>query len=200
MLFSKKFLSILIIIMAINIVNMSSAVANRSNIAPNMFHVFTQAGSQITASDIKHAQDQWAAGIIAIGKAYSKKGHYKQLATRMVNQLYAYNYGSGIVLFKPTKAEQRPFRNTAQGALSYFIGGNSSFKEDKGFALEPWVNIQFNNNAMYFYKQMAIAMGEYTFTSINGDKVKVLYTFGYIKTTSGQLKIILHHSSLNGSH
>ena len=43
---------------------------------------------------------------------------------------------------------------------------------------------------------MALAMGNYFFTDLNGNKTKVEYTFAYIKHDIGDLKIILHHSSL----
>mgnify|MGYP003323348530 FL=1 len=43
---------------------------------------------------------------------------------------------------------------------------------------------------------MALAMGNYFFTDLNGNKTKVEYTFAYIKNDAGELKIILHHSSL----
>jgi len=43
---------------------------------------------------------------------------------------------------------------------------------------------------------MALAMGNYFFTDLEGNKTKVEYTFAYIKGDTGELKIILHHSSL----
>jgi hypothetical protein len=43
---------------------------------------------------------------------------------------------------------------------------------------------------------VALVMGNYLFTDLNGDKTKVEYTFAYIKDDSEELKIILHHSSL----
>ena len=47
-----------------------------------------------------------------------------------------------MVLFKPTKAKEVPFRYTLEDALSYFIGGK--YPEDSGFALEPWKEINFD--------------------------------------------------------
>ena len=41
-----------------------------------------------------------------------------------------------------------------------------------------------------------MAMGNYFFTTTEGDEVKVEYSFGYAPDENGDLKIVLHHSSL----
>ncbi|MDA0912069.1 MAG: hypothetical protein O2809_11050 [Proteobacteria bacterium] len=69
------------------------------------------------------------------------------------------------------------------------------FKEDKGFALQPWTKVVFHNDEMYFHGDMAIAMGTYDFTDTKGKVTTVEYTFAYVKMPNGQLKIVLHHSS-----
>ena len=46
------------------------------------------------------------------------------------------------------------------------------------------------------YDNIAIAMGNYYFTDLEGVKTKVEYTFVYKQNNEGDLKIILHHSSL----
>ena len=97
---------------------------------------------------------------------------------------------------QPTKAADIKFRTTKEGAISYFIGHNKNFPEDKGFALKPWTNVQFKNAATYINGNVAMAMGKYFFTPQKGDVVKVEYTFGYVKNDDGKLKIVLHHSSL----
>jgi hypothetical protein len=152
--------------------------------------------SSITINEIKSAQKEWAEGLIHIGSVYKKNGDYKAAASNLINQLYAYNYGKGIVLFKPTKATEHPFRRTKEGALSYFVGGNDLYAEDKGFALAPWINISFKNNEFFMYQGIALVMGEYTFTDSQYNQATVEYTFGYIKAKNGKLKIILQHSSL----
>ncbi|WP_291328028.1 hypothetical protein [Desulfovibrio sp. UCD-KL4C] len=150
----------------------------------------------ISVSEVEDAQKMWGDMLIEVGKAYSENGNYTKVTQNLIDQLYAYNYDKGIVLFKPTKAKIEPFRNTREGAISYFIGDSSTFQEDKGFALAPWVDVKFKNDEMYMHGNLAIAMGEYFFTDPKGNTVKVEYTFGYIKDVSGALKIVLHHSSL----
>ena len=106
-------------------------------------------GSGITGEDVLDAQANWGNGIVAIGKAYVDDGDYRQVAESLVHTLYAY---PGMVLFKPTKAADIESRITKEGAISYFIGGNSEFPEDKGFALKPWVEVRFENKeGIYLY-------------------------------------------------
>ena len=107
-----------------------------------------------------------------------------------------YNFEIGSVQFKPTKAADKQFRNDIQGALSYFIGADPDYNEDGGFAINPWTQVVFQNDSINIYESVALAMGNYFFTDLNGNKTKVEYTFAYIKDDTGELKIILHHSSL----
>ena len=37
-------------------------------------------------------------------------------------------------------------RGDIKAALSYFIGSDSDFSEDNGFALNPWLKVEFENN------------------------------------------------------
>ena len=151
---------------------------------------------EITHNDIDQAQKKWANGLIAIGKAHVDGGDAKAIAEQMIRDLYGFQTGDGVVLFKPTKASHVPFRSTFESALSYFVGGEGIITEDQGFALQPWVKIEFQNNNILYHGSLALAMGHYIFHSLQGDEVKVEYTFGYIKDHDDHLKIILQHSSL----
>ena len=149
---------------------------------------------EIADEEVLTAQKAWSAAVVNLGKTFKEGGDYQQAAAELVDSLYAYQ--TGQVLFKPTKAAHIQFRMTREGAISYFIGHNSNFPEDKGFALQPWTNVQFKNAGIYINGDVALAMGNYFFTPLKGDVVKVEYTFGYVKDHDGKLKIILHHSSL----
>jgi len=156
---------------------------------------FAYAGQgAITEEEVIDAQKAWSDALVNLGKTYTNGEDYKQAAKNLVNDLYAYK--TGQVLFKPTKASDIKFRTTKEGALSYFIGHNQNFPEDKGFALTPWTNVKFQNAGIYINGDVAMAMGKYFFTPLKGDVVKVEYTFGYVKDDDGKLKIVLHHSSL----
>jgi len=148
----------------------------------------------ITREEVLSAQKAWGDALVDLGKTYTDGKNYKQAAEDLVDDLYAYQ--TGQVLFKPTKAADIKFRMTKAGALSYFIGDNKDFPEDKGFALEPWTNVRFENAGIYINGDVAVAMGKYFFTPLKGDIVKVEYTFGYVEDDGGNPKIFLHHSSL----
>ena len=151
---------------------------------------------KITEQEILLAQKTWGEGVVLIGKTYTDKGDYRKTTEDFVDTMY--DYAAGPVLFKPTKAYKQPFRLTKQGAISYFIGGDTNFPEDKGFALQPWTKVRFENAQMFISrkKDYAVAMGNYYFTPAKGDEVKVEYSIGYVKGKDGTLKINLQHSSL----
>ena len=148
----------------------------------------------ITKDEVIAAQQEWAKGIVNIGKAFVDKKDYEAAAREHISNLYAYEQGS--VLFKPTKVSQKQFRGTFDEALSYFVATNGVCPEDKGFALTPWTAVRFENADFVLDGSIALAMGNYYFTDSNGNETKVEYTFGYIKDSSGKLRINLHHSSL----
>jgi hypothetical protein len=150
--------------------------------------------SMITADEVKKAQKTWGEGIVKIGNTFTDGGDYVKAAEEHINTLYA--YGMTDVLFKPTKAAEKQFRMNYDGALSYFVGKNKKYKEDGGFAINPWTNVRFENKETFIYGNTAMAMGNYYFTTTAGDEVKVEYSFGYIKDSKGDLRIVLHHSSL----
>ena len=146
----------------------------------------------ITEAEVHKAQKVWGDGIVAIGKAYTKKGDYKELAAAHVDKLYAYDEGS--VLFKPTKAAAQQFRLTETDAVSYFVTG--VVPEDHGFALQPWSAVRFENAGIIINDDSAVAMGNYFFTDAKtGKEAKVEFTFGYIRDQSGKLLINVHHSA-----
>ena len=82
-------------------------------------------------------------------------------------------------------------------ALSYFVGGNDAYEEDKGFAIKPYTNVKFDNVGIINNScRMAVAMGNYFFTDTKGGETKVEYTFAYVKDSDGDLRIVAHQSSL----
>lgn len=149
----------------------------------------------ITEQEVVEAQKAWGNGIVEIGKTYSDGGDYVKAAGDHINQYYAYDHS--LVLFKPTLASVDQFRASFDGALSYFVGGNPSYDEDKGFALKPWTHVRWENAGITNNScTMAVAMGNYYFTPTKGDEVKVEYTIGYVKDKEDNLRIAVHQSSL----
>lgn len=133
----------------------------------------------ITKEDVLKAQEKWGAGIVNISKVYDDGGNYVEVAKDFI--LRSYDYNQGQVLFKPTLASVNPFRPTIEGALSYFVAGNSRFPEDTGFAIKGWQNVRFDNHQIIVYGIKGIAMGHYYFMDKTGAETKVEYTLGFIK-------------------
>lgn len=148
----------------------------------------------ITEDQVTDAQSQWGSGVVKIGSLKEERMECESFTSRFLNERYAFD--SGSVLFKPTKCAEDQFRNTKLQALSYFISGQDrACEEDQGFALQPWTKVRFENSDFILEEKRAIAMGNYFFTDLKGNEIKVEYTFGY-RLIDGVLKIDLHHSSL----
>ena len=63
--------------------------------------------------------------------------------------------------------------------------------------VSPCSDVVFDNHQIDLNGNVAIAMGNYYFTSAaDGSKTKVEYTFGYKKNQDGKVRIFLHHSSV----
>ena len=147
----------------------------------------------ISKKEIYLYQEKWANGIVSIGKLQDDYDQCKKKTLKFISNLYGFE--NGTVQFKPTKASDNQFRNNIESALSYFIGGNDSFIEDTGFATNPWSRVEFKNESINIIGNIATAMGNYFFTDIKGNTIKVEYSFVY-KKIGDSIKIILHHSSL----
>ena len=148
----------------------------------------------ITKVAIEDAQTAWGEGIVRIAAAHTSGGDYTQVAHDHVKTLYA--YGLTPVLFKPTLAAVQQFRSTFEDALSYFVASNDACPEDKGFAIKGWTAVRFENVDILTEGKVGMAMGNYFFTTPEGDEVKVEYSFGYLLDDSGAVRINLHHSSM----
>tara|TARA_B100001059_G_scaffold86204_1_gene84328 strand:+ start:7950 stop:8411 length:462 start_codon:yes stop_codon:yes gene_type:complete len=147
----------------------------------------------ITKEEVLDVQQKWGNGVVKIGSLKENRIECEAFASKFLDDRYAFN--SGTVLFKPTKCEREQFRPTKLEALSYFIAGdNRACGEDKGFAIQPWTNVRFENTGIILEENRAISMGNYFFTDLDGNEAKVEYTFGY-KLFEGELKIDVHHSS-----
>ena len=146
----------------------------------------------ITKEEIIKAQKEWSEGIIKMGEISNNRESLESFVSDFLDKVYNFQEK---VLFKPTKAKIEQFRNNKESAISYFIAGNNKkHKEDSGFALSKWSKIIFENSDIIIKENQGLAMGNYTFEN-NESKIKVEYSFGYIKINES-IKITLHHSSI----
>lgn len=151
----------------------------------------------ITEAEVIGAQKAWCQALVDISSTYAKEGQSaaKALAEKVIDS--AYGYQMGAVLFKPTlTVAPQTFRTTRAGALSYFVGGDSAYPQDKGFALKGWTKCESENAGIFITGDSATSMGNVVVTNKDGKVTTVDKTWTYTKDDAGNLRIVVHHSSL----
>lgn len=149
----------------------------------------------ITEEMVINAQKAWSESLLKISKTHMDGGDYKKVANEVLDK--GYNYENGIVLFKPTLTTgDQTFRLDKEGALAYFVGGNPKYPNDTGFALKGWVRYVTKNSGIILNGSTAISMGNIYLYDKAGNETVVDKTWGFKMNELGQLKIVLHHSSL----
>jgi hypothetical protein len=172
------------------------------NVINELKLVYVEEGAQeiITYDEVNAAQQAWCDALVQIGKLKEEGGDYKKFANQVLSE--AYNYDHGKVFFKPTLAYgDQTFRNDKEGALAYFVGGDTNYPNDKGFALKPWVKARYDNagdknEGIQIYGSVAITMGNVWVTDKEGNEIMVDKTWVFKKGKDGKLRIIVHKSSL----
>jgi|TARA_R100000005_G_scaffold32589_1_gene14843 hypothetical protein len=151
----------------------------------------------LSEQEVLAAQTGWCSALVDISKTHEEKGQAaaKELAKTVIDA--AYGYQMGAVLFKPTlTVKPQTFRPTSEGALSYFVGGDPNFPSDSGFALKGWQKCEIDNNAVFIAGDSASTIGKVHFTAKDGSVTSVDKTWGFVKDDAGDVRIVLHHSSL----
>lgn len=151
----------------------------------------------ITEQNVFDAQKAWCAALVDISAVNAKDGPAaaKKLAEKVIDS--AYGYQLGTVAFKPTlTVNPQTFRTTREGAVAYFVGGDPKFPNDTGFALKDWTKCEVRDAAILLLGNYANSMGKVILTDKNGSVTTVDKTWGWVKDDSGQMRIVLHHSSL----
>ncbi len=151
----------------------------------------------ITEQEVFAAQDAWCQALVDISTTHANQGQpaAKGLAEQIIDA--AYGYQLGAVLFKPTlTVNPQTFRMTREGALAYFVGGDSNFPQDDGFALKDWTKCETLTEGVLLMGNAATSMGKVTLTDKSGATTTVDKTWGWVKDDAGQMRIVLHHSSL----
>ena len=153
--------------------------------------------ANITEAEVLAAQAGWCEALVSIAQTHAKQGQpaAKALAGDIIDK--AYGYQMGPVLFKPTlAAAPQTFRTTRAGALAYFVGGDSDFPQDSGFALNGWTACRAENAALHINGDVANTMGNVHVTGADGKVTTVDKTWTFKKVDDGSVRIVLHHSSL----
>lgn len=151
----------------------------------------------ITSQELLAARTAWGNGLIAMSWAFEADGidAARGVATDILDA--AYGYGLGPVLFKPTlSGGVQTFRTTKESALAYFVGHDPDYPEDAGFGLRGWRDVRSETAAEFRDADVAMWMGWMYCTDHTGETVRVDKSFGYKRDAAGDLRIVLHHSSL----
>lgn len=157
----------------------------------------TVVNQAVTEAEVVAAQRAWCNALVSISTTHASQGPAaaRALAERVIDA--AYGYQMGAVLFKPTlTVAPQTFRTTRAGALAYFVGGDSAFPKDTGFALKGWTKCEVANSAIFIAGTSASTMGNVAITGPNGQVTTVDKTWTFVKDGAGQLRIVVHHSSL----
>jgi hypothetical protein len=151
--------------------------------------------SKFTAAMVTETLQVWCNNIVAVGKVHSEGGDVRAIVNKVLTDNY--DYDSGKVLFKPTLTfGEQTFRATKDGAVSYFIGGDSNFPNDTGFKLKPWVKAWFTEEDYILHDNIAIVQCNIHLIGENGDQVFVNKSFVFKICADERIRIVLHHSSL----
>lgn len=162
-----------------------------------MFLVVSPASAapKVTPEMVTKAVQGWCDALLLISKTGMEGGDAKAVAEKILSTAYAYDHGG--VLFKPTLTfGDQTFRNTKEGALAYFVGGNPNFPDDDGFALKGWTGATFTKAGVLTEGNLGLYMGNVTLTNQDGQEVMVDKTFVFRFDDQGTPQIILHKSAL----
>lgn len=150
----------------------------------------------ISEAEVLAAQNAWCTALVNISEEGKKsQGAAKALAEKVIDAAYAYQLGP--VLFNPTLTFGKDtFRLTRDGAVSYFVGGDSKYPTDSGFALKDWKKCEVKNAGIVITGNAAMSLGNVIITDSANKTTTVDKTWAFIKDDKGALRIVLHHSSL----
>lgn len=151
----------------------------------------------ISASQVVATQKAWCAALLQISNDYRNGGlaKAKATATSVIDTAYAFQYGP--VAFKPTlTVGEQTFRSDREGAIAYFVGNNPKYPRDTGFALKPWKTCTIKNQVIQLNGATATTMGNVVLTDTSGKTTTVDKTWTFMREPDGQVRIVVHHSSL----
>jgi len=154
-----------------------------------------EAEEMFTEDMVHDALQTWCDNVVAVGKVHADGGDVRAFATKILSDHY--DYDNGKVLFKPTLTYgAQTFRPTKQGALSYFVGQDENFPDDKGFKLKPWVKVWYSKLEYIVHDVLAIVQCNVHFIGSDDSHIFVNKSFVFKQCDDGRVRIILHQSSL----
>jgi hypothetical protein len=193
----RKFMKMKSMFALVALVLVALPLGSVSSLAQSNKSTIEVVNNNISVDEVIKAIDGWGAALIAISTEYEANGieASRSLAEKVVDSAYGYNFGA--VLFKPTLTNgEQTFRTNRRGAIAYFVGGDSLFPNDSGFAIKGWKKFEYKKAAIYINGDIALTMGNVMLTDSSGKVTTVDKTWAFKKDQHGKLRIVLHHSSL----
>ena len=153
-------------------------------------------GYPITIADVEMAQQAWGNALVAISSTYTASGKANAtiLAQEVLDAAYGYKLGMNV-LFKPTLTTgNQTFRPTNEGALAYFVGGNTKYPNDSGFALKGWINVTSVRNGIFVSPSgdVALSMGKVYIGNRDGSTTIVDKTYVLRLYPKFSLSFVVH--------
>ncbi len=143
----------------------------------------------ISETEINSFQKSYGDSFNSLANAIEDESYYELKARDHIDQFY--NFDDGRVMFKIGHESEQPFRYTADGLLSYLIGKNKDFPNDKGIAKEYWRKIEWNNLGITIEGEIAIVIGKVSMEN-NEITSHQNYTMVLKRNRDGIIKLIAH--------
>jgi hypothetical protein len=152
----------------------------------------------ITEEEVSNMNKAWGETLIGIGKTYEEEGFdaAKALTEQALKNFFCYHLGIPVGLKPSRSIAPQTFRTTPEAALAYYVGNNSAYPNDKGFALKGWIKVENYPATVLLLGRMALSMGTEHLTDKNGNITLVDKTWGLMKEDDGNICIVIQHGSV----
>mmetsp|Transcript_55092 Transcript_55092/g.120532 ORF Transcript_55092/g.120532 Transcript_55092/m.120532 type:complete len:885 (+) Transcript_55092:58-2712(+) len=149
----------------------------------------------ISVKDVTEFMSAFSSGLVALGKVSRNATALRSQTVDFVDKFYA--FGEGPVLQKVTEASASTrFRMTRHGVISYLVGEDPFFPNDRGFARRPWSKVRFESKGIIISSERAKAMGIWYFTDPSGIEVPLEISHGLLRDFDGKLRLEVEFVSI----
>jgi hypothetical protein len=152
----------------------------------------------ITEDEVGNMNKAWGDSLANISKTYEEEGFdaAKNLTEQLIDKFFCFHLGIPVGV-KPSRAvAPQTFRTTPEGVLANYVGNNSDYPNDTGFALKGWVKVENYPSTILLLGRVALFMGTYSLTNKDGNVTLLDITWGFLKEDDGNLCFTIGHGSL----
>jgi hypothetical protein len=152
----------------------------------------------ITEDEVGNMSTAWGDTLINISKTYEGEGFdaAKNFTEKAIDKFFCYHLGIPVGLKPSRSIAPQTFRTTPEAALAYYVGNNSDYPNDTGFALRGWVKVENYPATILLLGRIALSMGTELLTNKDGNVTLVDKTWGLLKEDNGNICIMIQHGSV----